>query len=161
MRLFVAALLLTAATTAHAQQASTPSPAFRTSGAFFALSVPDLAASRAWYERKLGLAVTREINPGSGLSVLVMEGGGLMVELIHSTRARAGAEIDPLTQQGLFKTGLVVDDFDATMRTLRERGAAIAYGPYPARDGQAANVIVRDTSGTLIQFFGRAPAAGR
>ena len=153
MRLFAAVILLAALVAAPAPQR--PAPAFRTSGAFFALSVPDLAASRAWYEQKLGLAVSREIRPNNELSVLIMEGGGLMVEMMHSARARPGAAIDPLTRQGLFKTGLVVDDFDATVRTLRDRGVTFAYGPYQAQDGMAANAIVRDTSGTLIQFFAR------
>lgn len=151
MRVLVAVMLAAVV----APPAQRPTPVFRTSGAFFALSVPDLAASRAWYEQKLGLAVTREIRPNNELAVLIMEGGGLMVEMMHSARAQPGTEIDPLTRQGLFKTGLVVDDFDATVRALRERGVTFAYGPYPAQDGAAANAIVRDTSGTLIQFFAR------
>jgi hypothetical protein len=38
---------------------------------------------------------------------------------------------------------------------LRTKGVQIAYGPYPAKTGQRANVIIRDIDGNLIQFFGR------
>ena len=65
---------------------------------------------------------------------------------------RSGA---PSDRQGIFKVGVVVKDFDATLAMLRARGVAIFMGPFPKRSDQPAQVIVRDTSGTLIQFFGR------
>ena len=54
----------------------------------------------------------------------------------------------------IFKVGVIVSDFEKTLSTLKERGADIAFGPFPARPGQRANVIVRDNAGNLIQFFG-------
>ena len=56
---------------------------------------------------------------------------------------------------GIFKAGIIVDEFEKVLATLRERQVPIAIGPFPARDGQRANVIVRDNSGNLIQFFGK------
>jgi hypothetical protein len=56
---------------------------------------------------------------------------------------------------GYFKAGIVVDDYDTTLEALRARGVEIAMGPFPARPGQRANVIVRDNAGNLIQFFGK------
>jgi hypothetical protein len=56
---------------------------------------------------------------------------------------------------GIFKAGVVVDDYDVTLATLRARGVDIAIGPFPARNGQRANFIVRDNAGNFIQFFGR------
>jgi len=50
--------------------------------------------------------------------------------------------------------GVIASDFEKTLSTLKERGADIAFGPFPARPGQRANVIVRDNAGNLIQFFG-------
>ena len=41
------------------------------------------------------------------------------------------------------------------MAPRQARGAEIAFGPFPARDGQRANLIVRDNAGNLIQFFGK------
>jgi hypothetical protein len=37
---------------------------------------------------------------------------------------------------------------------LEARDVEIAFGPYPARADQRANVIVKDNAGNLIQFFG-------
>ena len=56
---------------------------------------------------------------------------------------------------GVFKSGLIVEDFDRTVAALRSRGVEIAFGPFPKSSTQRANVIVRDNAGNLIQFFGR------
>jgi hypothetical protein len=56
---------------------------------------------------------------------------------------------------GVFKAGARVEDFEGTVAMLRARAVEIAYGPYPARENQRANVIIRDNSGNLIQFFGK------
>jgi catechol 2,3-dioxygenase-like lactoylglutathione lyase family enzyme len=60
-----------------------------------------------------------------------------------------------LSVHGIFNIRMMVDDFDATLATLRARGVEIAYGPYPKRPDQPANVIIRDNAGNLIQITGR------
>jgi catechol 2,3-dioxygenase-like lactoylglutathione lyase family enzyme len=137
-------------------------PALSASGAFFALSVADLDASTAWYERAFGLAVVMRTPPANGASAVVLEGGGLIVELIHQDRAvplasAAPGTSDRLLVHGLVKAGAIIADFDATLAWLRERHVTIAFGPFPARAGQRANVIIRDNSGNLIQLFGPRP----
>ena len=129
-------------------------------GAFFALSVPDVAASTEWYSNKLGLEVVMEIPKQSGTAVTVLEGGGLIVELIQHDSARplrdaAPGVTDPQFIHGLYKAGFVVKDFDDVLAELRSRGVEIAYGPFPATDIQLANVLIRDNAGNLIQIFGR------
>ena len=126
---------------------------FRTEGAFFALSVADLAASTAWYRDKLGLSVVMEVPPQGGAAVTVLEGNGLTVELlkIDAAQPRAG---DPTLTHGFTKAGMVVKHFDRTLERLRARGVEVAYGPFPANGTQRANVIVRDNAGNLIQLFG-------
>jgi len=47
------------------------------------------------------------------------------------------------------------DDFDGAVARLKARGVEIAFGPCPAREGQRANVLIRDNAGNLIQLFGR------
>jgi catechol 2,3-dioxygenase-like lactoylglutathione lyase family enzyme len=129
-------------------------------GAFFALSVPDLKASTQWYEQKLGLKVVMTAPKKDGVAVAVLEGGGLIVELIERdgavplSKAAPGAK-DNTYLQGIFKAGVIVDDFGKTVGTLKSRGVEIAYGPFPARADQRANIIVRDNNGNLIQFFGK------
>ena len=123
-------------------------------GAFWAISVADLGAASQWYAEKFSLKVVMASPKTENPAAVVLEGNGLTVELIrHSgSKPRTG---DPVLTQGFVKAGVVVDDFDATVSTLRSKGVSIAYGPFPARAGQRANVIVRDLEGNLIQFFGR------
>lgn len=120
-------------------------------GAFFALSVPNLAESVQWYREKLGLAVVLEVR--EGFEVTVLEGGGLVVELVRDAAAQPRPERPDLVH-GPFKAGFFVKDFDAVVKELRARNVTIAFGPFPARENQRANVLVRDNSGNLIQIFG-------
>lgn len=147
-------------TDAHAQQADSNPPPFTTSAAFFALSVQDLEASVRWYGEKLGLRVVMRPPPDEKARVAVLEGNGLIVELLQLADAVPLSRAAPTVTanylvHGYFKAGIVVDDFDQTLEALRARGVEIAMGPFPARSGQRANVLVRDNSGNLIQFFGR------
>ena len=68
--------------------------------------------------------------------------------------AVAPAATDRMLVHGMVKAGMIVDDFDAALARLRERRVPIAFGPYPARAGQRANLILRDNAGNLIQLFG-------
>lgn len=128
-----------------------PPPALAGAGAFFALSVADLGASVQWYTEKLGLRAVLEVPRQNKTAVAVLEGGGLIVELIQHDDAKPAG--DPLLVYGVFKVGVIVEDLTGLMERLRSRQVAIAFGPYPARDGQRANLIVRDNAGNLIQFF--------
>ena len=62
-------------------------PPFRANGAFFALSVPDVAASARWYREKLGLRVILDPPKANGAKAVILEGGGLLVELIQHDQA--------------------------------------------------------------------------
>jgi catechol 2,3-dioxygenase-like lactoylglutathione lyase family enzyme len=141
-----------------AQPASTP--AFLTTGGFFALSVPDLQASRQWYTEKLGLQVVLEPPPQGGVRAVILEGGGLIVELIHNPaavplRTAVPAITHTTLVHGIFKAGIIVDDYDRALATLRARGVPIVIGPFPARNGQRANFIIKDNAENLLQFFGK------
>jgi ketosteroid isomerase-like protein/catechol 2,3-dioxygenase-like lactoylglutathione lyase family enzyme len=149
--------LALAATPAHALTPwSPPPPAFEARGAFIALNVPDLDASAFWYMKSFGMQQSRRESAGDGIAFAVLEGGGLTIELVQHAAATPPATAPAL---GPFKAGVVVADFDATLATLQARGVPIAFGPFPARDGQRANAIVRDPDGNLIQFFGARPTA--
>ena len=134
-------------------------PAFTTKGAFFALSVADLDASTKWYADKFGLTVVMRPPKQDKSAVTVLEGGGLIVELLQRDDAVPLRQAAPSVEanyriHGFFKAGVIVDDFDKTLATLRSRGVEIAIGPFRATTTQRANVIVRDNAGNLIQFFG-------
>jgi catechol 2,3-dioxygenase-like lactoylglutathione lyase family enzyme len=83
-------------------------------GAFFALSVADMKASAAWYVEKLGLAVVMEEAATDHPGVTVLEGGGLIVELIQNPDAMPLAKAAPnvrdrMLVHGLVKAGVIVD----------------------------------------------------
>jgi catechol 2,3-dioxygenase-like lactoylglutathione lyase family enzyme len=148
-----------------AQRGSAP-PAggalLQTTGAFFALSVADVQASARWYTEKLGLQAVMNVphQAETKSAVIVLRGGGLTVELVQHDDARPlrtaapAAKGDPVFVHGIFKAGVVVRDFDATVAQLRSRGVEIAMGPWPARADQPANLIIKDNAGNLIQIFG-------
>jgi catechol 2,3-dioxygenase-like lactoylglutathione lyase family enzyme len=153
MRIVVSILVLALARPLVAQAPA--APAFSATGAFFALSVGDLDASARWYSEKLGLHEVMRPPKANGVSVVVLEGGGLTVELIQHDGSVTSNQ-DAAKVQGILKVGLEVSDFDHTLAVLRERGVTIAYGPYPASASQRANVIIKDNAGNLIQIFGGA-----
>jgi catechol 2,3-dioxygenase-like lactoylglutathione lyase family enzyme len=149
---FVLAVLVGLLPTSAASHRA-PSPLLETKGAFFALSVADVKASTAWYVEKLGLAVVMEVPASNGPAVTVLEGGGLIVELVHDAPATTGGA-DRMLVHGIVKAGVIVDDFDGTIAALRARRVEIAFGPFPRRPTARANVIVKDNAGNLIQIFG-------
>ena len=135
-------------------------PVARVTGSFFALSVPDLATAKRWYMDKLGLSVKLEIPKSNGAAVVVLEGGGLTVELEQRDDAKplsvaAPGIAAPDRIHGLFKVGFMVDDLDATLSALRARGVEVAYGPFRASATQPANVIIKDGTGNLVQIIDR------
>jgi len=161
MKQLLLMLLACALAPAAAVDSKAESGAFRSQGAFFALSVADIKASTQWYTEKLGLKVTMQPPPGGPVHVVVLEGGGLIVELIQHDAALALDKLTPprddaIQVHGFFKAGVIVEDFDALVATLKARGVAFAHGPYAAKEGRRANVIIRDNAGNLIHFFGLA-----
>jgi catechol 2,3-dioxygenase-like lactoylglutathione lyase family enzyme len=148
------------ASLARAQSQQPTAPAFTASkGAFIGVSVADLDASVKWYTEKLGLAVVMRPPKIEKSTAVILEGGGLIVELMHHDDAvplsTAAARITRnYLVHGIFKAGLVVDDFDKAIAALRARGVQIAIGPFPATAEQRANAIIRDAEGNYIQVFG-------
>ena len=143
-----------------AADAQTVEPPFTATGAFIALSVPDVAASARWYREKLGLRVVLEPPKSGEATAVILEGGGLLVELIQHDAAKPLGALAPGVRgnvyvHGYFKAGLIVEDFDRTIAAIRARGIEIAFGPYPKSATQRANAIIRDNAGNLIQFLGR------
>ncbi len=145
----VVALLVQGSTRAE------PEPPFAsTHGAFFALSVEDIDASVKWYSEKLGLALLMRTPKQDKASAVVLEGGGLTVELVKHDDAIPPSKEPPL-MHGFMKAGLVVDDLDRTLAALKARGVPVFIGPFPARGNIKSNAIIKDNAGNLIQFFGK------
>jgi len=156
-RAVLALLLVAVATPAPAQRLE---PALVTRGAFIALSVPDVDASAKWYSEKLGLTVQKRIPRNNGVAGAILEGGGLIVEILQLDAAVPLTSLSPrptstTNVHGIFKAGMIVDDYEGALKRLRERGVQIAMGPFPATADQRANVIIRDNSGNLIQLIAK------
>lgn len=156
-RVLLPLAMIMLATVAATAQTTTPFAA--THGAFIGISVGDLDASVQWYAEKLGLSVILRPPKIDKSTAVILQGGGLTVELMHHDDAVALATAAPsITRNfmvhGIFKAGIIVDDFDQAMATLRERGVTIAIGPFPAHGGQPANAIIRDNEGNFLQIFG-------
>ena len=155
------------AITAHADTVPSqqePQPVVTATGAFFALSVADIEASGAWYQEKLGLRVTFRPPRSAPGEVMVLEGGGLIVELVQHDEALPLSKLTPARSDafkvhGYFKAGVIVRDLDKTLALLKARDVPIAYGPYAAKEDRRANFIIRDNAGNLIHFFGEQPGA--
>jgi extradiol dioxygenase family protein len=160
MKTILLGLMAVCPLTARAQAAvAEPTMAFSASGAFFALSVPDIDASARWYREKFGMTVVLN-GEHNGTRIVGLEGGGLIVELIERPDAVPLASVAPAAANdinrvhGFVKAGVIVNDWDALVKTLRERGVEIVIGPFPTRPGKRANLVVKDNNGNLIQFFG-------
>jgi catechol 2,3-dioxygenase-like lactoylglutathione lyase family enzyme len=155
LKVFVALVVTALLGTGASAQTAQPDVAFTTHGAFFALSVSDVAASTRWYTEKFGLRVTQQTakSPGN-VGVAILEGGGLIVELLQIDGAAAPGKAANMVH-GFFKAGIIVDDLNGALAKLKARDVEIAYGPYPASATQRANAIVKDNAGNLIQLFGR------
>lgn len=129
-----------------------------TRGAFIGLSVPDVHASANWYSEKLGLQVIFQPPPSGPSTVIVLQGGGLTVELLQDNRAVPLSQAAPSITanylvHGIFKAGVFVKHYDKLLIALQERGIPIVLGPFPETAEQPANLLIRDNAGNLIQFF--------
>ncbi len=142
--------------------AQQPTPALSTSHTFFAVSVADAEASARWYTEKLGLTVKTRVprNDGTKSAMVLLQGGGLTVEIVQHDEAVPLRNFIPeprgsLYVHGIFKVGVAVGNFDSAIATLRARGVSIPIGPFPKRPDQPANAIIKDGDGNYIQIFGK------
>ena len=156
MKTLIAAILMAIPTclAAQAPAAFDVEPLAVASGGFFAVSVPDLEASVKWYSDKLGLKVAvRGGRSGKLAGLAIMEGGGLVIELLQNDDATSRPG-NPELVHGFIKGGIMVDDMDKAVAMLRAREIPIVMGPFPARETRRANVAFRDNAGNLIFRIG-------
>jgi catechol 2,3-dioxygenase-like lactoylglutathione lyase family enzyme len=161
IRLLVPMMLGPGSVYAQSIASATQEPVFRTvPGAFIGVSVGNLEESVRWYTEKLGLTVIMRPPKIEQSTAVILEGGGLIVELMHHDQSVPLPTVAPsVTREylvhGIYKAGFFVGDFDATVARLRARGVMILAGPFPATAEQPANLLIRDNAGNSIQIFGR------
>ena len=118
-------------------------------------SVPDLAASVAWWQDTLGFTVDQDIDiPMIPARIAMLKRGDLRVELFE---VPGSAPLDPsrrdmnadLHRQGMKHLAFAVPDLDAIVAEMTARRADIVLH---RRAPWGAFLFIRDNVGNLIEF---------
>ncbi len=144
------------------KMSSDAKPVFKASGGFVAITVPDLDASAKWYVEKLGLKIVKNhaMRPDNKAAVTVLQGNGFAVELIWLADAVPLAKAAPQLKgpqdiQGILKSGIFVDDLDATLKELKSRSVTLAFDTFYDKSMDCRMFAIRDNNGNILQFFGK------
>lgn len=147
---------------AGSKVAAESKPVFKANGGFVAITVPDLDASAKWYVEKLGLKIVKDhaMRPDKKAAVTVLEGNGFAVELIWLADAvplskAAPALKGPQDVHGILKSGIFVDDLDATLKQLKSRNVTMAFDTFYDKSMDCRMFAIRDNNGNILQFFGK------
>ena len=137
-------------------------PVTAVQGGYIALSVADLDASAKWYTDTFDLAIAKNHSqsPDKKSTATILSGHGLIVELIQHADAMPLRQAAPSLSRsfqihGIFKSGVVVDDLDATFKELTARKVEMAFPIFTDEALAVRTFAIRDNSGNLIQFFGK------
>jgi methylmalonyl-CoA/ethylmalonyl-CoA epimerase len=121
------------------------------------VSVPDLAASIAWYERVLGFQLVRRLHIESiPAAVAILKHGAMHIELFQVEGAktlpteRREPDSDVRTH-GNKHVAFGVADVESFAAELRRRGADVVWVKHFDHGG--ANIFIRDNAGNLIEFL--------
>ena len=130
---------------------------------FFALSVADVDATAQWYQENLGLHLTQEMSaPDGSARVKILEGGGLVLELLQHSQAISIKKYVPdfnqgFLLQGIFKVGFFTDDLAGWAQRLEDKQVVFVVPSTTDAAGRQF-FIVQDNNGNLLQFFAQPPA---
>lgn len=120
------------------------------------IAVADLAASVAWYERVLGLAVEqRFVLEDADLEIVkLVSPGGACIELLsprgESAAAQAGASP---SQPGAKHVCFAAEDVEAVVAAVRRRGARVVQPAQVVAASNEKNAWIADPEGNLIEFI--------
>ena len=144
------------------KMSSDTKPVFKANGGFVAITVPDLDASAKWYVENLGLRIVKNhaMRPDNKAAVTILQGNGFAVELIWLADAAPLAKVAPQAKgaqdiHGILKSGLFVDDLDATLKELKSRNVTMAFDTFYDKSMDCRMFAIRDNNGNILQFFGK------
>ncbi|MEM7051290.1 MAG: VOC family protein [Acidobacteriota bacterium] len=126
---------------------------------FFALSVADVEASVAWYQRVLGFEPVREVDVAArGLRIRLLRRPGAYLELIELAGARSAAEIDPEIAKayevlGPFKIGFQVESLDRTLQLFEAQKVPLRGSVIAEDDLRLRSTQIVDPDGNVLQIF--------
>jgi len=124
------------------------------------LSVADLERSRRFYEDVLGFVYDRELRPPDGptgtllsleppvnVTAVYLTRGTFVLELMHFDRPGNAPERQrPFTEPGLTHLSVSIEDIDAAVALVPERGGQVVATVMGA-------FMVRDPDGQLIELL--------
>ena len=125
---------------------------------FFALSVPDAAASARWYGEAFGLKVLADFKPDDTAHVIILQSDTLLLEIVQLGAARSPGEAvvkDRHLTHGIFKVGFHVANLDSAVSKLREMKAEFETDIVDDRAHNLRFVLLRDPHGNTVQLFGK------
>ena len=109
------------------------------------LPVRDVNESIDFYTQKLGFKLLRQYETNGRPSAYVTL-GGILLELTPSTTT-------PSTdRRSELRIGILVDDMDATLAEVREKGVEVAREPWQAQTFWGRQAQLRDPNGYLISI---------
>ncbi|MFC0430740.1 VOC family protein [Kutzneria buriramensis] len=124
------------------------------------LSVADLDAQRAWYQRALGLHEVVEefrLDDPAVRTVVLRSGSGVRLELIEragASRNRAYADpLDAANTLGFGHWAVSVRDLDTAFAGIVAAGGAEVWPPADAVEPGARFAYVKDPEGNLIELI--------
>lgn len=125
------------------------------------LSVPDLAASIAWYQRVLGFTLERNYMAESiPAAIAVLRNGSMRIELFELADAQLASPDRGIPNQDLRTHGhkhisFAVPDVQALSEEFERREVDIVWvKKFPF----GTNMFIRDNAGNLIEFVERVAA---
>ena len=137
-------------------------PVFKAHGAFVAITVPDIDVAAKWYVEKLGLKIVKNhaMRPDNKAGVTVLQGDGFAVELIWLDGSAPLSKVAPQVKgpqeiYGILKSGIYVDDLDATLKELKSRNVTMAFDTFYDKSMDCRMFAIRDNNGNILQFFGK------
>jgi methylmalonyl-CoA/ethylmalonyl-CoA epimerase len=120
------------------------------------VSVPDLDASIAWYDKVLGFKVEKRFAiPHIPADIAIIRNGDLCMELFEVPGAKPlpdeRREPNPdLYTHGNKHVAFVIENIESFGAVLKDRGADIVW---VRRSPHGANIFIRDNAGNLIEFL--------
>lgn len=128
-------------------------------GAHVGLRVAERDAAVAWYRQKLDMHETRAFDlMGMTFTEMALAGDPTFrIELVSGPGAEGMAESDDLYasfgSNGWHHLGLWVDDVDAAVETLRDRGVTVTLEPVDNDDWKVRVAFVVDPWSNVIELL--------
>ncbi|MEM9753265.1 MAG: VOC family protein [Planctomycetota bacterium] len=127
----------------------------------------DYDASYRWYQEKLGFEPVVEwtVDGLDGVQLSYLERNGFLIELVSAPQGERTEQLsrpsdfaDHFAQRGFTHLCFLVEDVDATLAMLADRGVPTFSAPidFPALDVRVG--FIQDPDGNVIEFKG--PMAG-